>query len=161
LNFSCNFAPQIRKQLDLTDIDIADLLPQQPPFIMVDRLTYYDPRKATTLFTVRKENFFCSGGKLAEAGLVENIAQTCAARTGYEQKTSGGNGDNGIKIGLIGMIKKMEIFRNPLAGEQLETTIVIVEDVFSTSLVESKVEICGELIATCEMKIFLTDINAG
>jgi hypothetical protein len=59
------------------------------------------------------------------------------------------------------MIKKMEIFRNPLVGEQLETTIVVVEDIFSTSLVESKVEIGGELIATCEMKIVLTNINAG
>ncbi|MDR3194742.1 MAG: pseudouridylate synthase [Tannerella sp.] len=137
---------------------MADLLPQRPPFILVDRLIYYDPRKATTLFTVREDRFFCSGGRMQEAGLIENIAQTCAARTGYEQKMAS---CDDIKIGLIGMIKKMEISRSPRAGEQLETTIVVVEDVFSTSLIEAKVEIEGEVIATCEMKIVLTDVNAG
>ncbi|MDR3262038.1 MAG: pseudouridylate synthase [Tannerella sp.] len=152
--------PQITEQLNLTNIDILDILPQRPPFIMVDKLTYYDPRKAKTLFTVREGCFFCSGGRMEEAGLIENMAQTCAARTGYEEKTTA-HGDGNIKIGLIGMIKKMEIFRNPLVGEQLETTIVVVEDIFSTSLVESKVEIGGELIATCEMKIVLTNITAG
>jgi predicted hotdog family 3-hydroxylacyl-ACP dehydratase len=146
--------------LDLTEIDITDILPQRPPFIMVDRLTYYDPRKAITLYTVREGHFFCAGGKLEEAGLVENIAQTCAARTGYETKCCP-LGDGAIKIGLIGAIRKMDIRRAPRVGEQLETAIVVVEDVFSTSLVEAKVEIGGEVIATCEMKIFLTEINAG
>lgn len=138
-----------------------DILPQRPPFIMVDQLTYYDLRKATTLFTVREDNFFCSGGRMEEAGLVENIAQTCAARTGYEAKTNTHGGDGNIKIGMIGMIKKMDIFRCPRVGEQLETSIEVVQDIFSTSLVTSKVEIGGEIIATCEMKIFLTNITAG
>lgn len=146
--------------LNLTDIDLLDILPQRPPFIMVDELTYYDPRKAKTLLTVREDNFFCSEGRMEEAGLIENIAQTCAARTGYEAKTQRPEGDGSIKIGMIGMIKKMEIARCPRVGEVLETTIVIVEDAFSISLVESKVEINGEIIASCEMKIVLTNINA-
>jgi len=54
----------------------------------------------------------------------------------------------------------MEIFRNPLVGEQLKTTVEIVEDVFSTTLVATKVEIGDELVATCEMKIFLTNTNS-
>jgi predicted hotdog family 3-hydroxylacyl-ACP dehydratase len=127
---------------------------------MVDRLTYYDPRKAITLYTVREGHFFCAGGKLEEAGLVENIAQTCAARTGYETRY-GPQGDGAIRIGLIAAIKKMDIRRAPRVGEQLETTIVVVKDIFSVSLVEAKVEIDGETVATCEMKIFLTEINAG
>lgn len=160
MNFSFNFVPQIKLLLDLKEIDITDILPQRPPFIMVDRLTYYDPRKATTLYTVREGHFFCAGGKFEEAGLVENIAQTCAARTGYKTKYDP-QGDNTIKIGFIGAIKKMDIRRAPHTGEQLETTIVVVEDVFSTILVEAKVEIGGEVIATCEMKLFLTPISAG
>ena len=143
----------------MTDIDIAYILPQRPPFIMVDRLTYYDPRKAITRYTVRRDHFFCLGERLEEAGLVENIAQTCAARTGYEARFRP-QGDGAIRIGLIGAIKKMDIHRAPRVGEQLETTIVILQDIFSISLVEAKVEIDGEIIATCEMKIFLTDINA-
>ncbi|MDR2765240.1 MAG: pseudouridylate synthase [Tannerella sp.] len=160
MNFSCNFVPQIWLLLNLTEIDITDILPQRPPFILVDRLTYYDPRKAITLYTVREGHFFCADGKLEEAGLVENIAQTGAVRTGYETKY-GLQGDGVIRIGLIGAIRKMDIRRAPCVGEQLETTVVVVEDIFSISLVEAKVEIGSEVIATCEMKIFLTEINAG
>jgi predicted hotdog family 3-hydroxylacyl-ACP dehydratase len=160
MNFSCNFVPLNWLLLNLTEIDITEILPQRPPFIMVDRLTHYDPRKAITQYAIREEHFFCAGGKFEEAGLVENIAQTCAAHTGYETKYHP-QGDGTIKIGLIGAIRKMDIRRAPRVGEQLETTVVVVEDLFSISLVEAKVEIGGEVIATCEMKIFLTEINAG
>ena len=146
--------------MQLIDINILDLIPQRAPFIMVDALTYYDPVVAKTVFTVRKDNIFCNGnGQLAEAGLIENIAQTCAARMGYEEKTEQQR-DGVIKIGYIGMIKTMEIYRSPLVGERLETTISIAENFFNTTLVETKVETAGETIATCEMKIYLTDIKS-
>ncbi|MDR2137970.1 MAG: pseudouridylate synthase [Tannerella sp.] len=135
------------------------MLPQRPPFIMVDRLTHYDPRKAITLYTVREGHFFCAGGKLAEAGLVENMAQTCAAHTGYKTRCHP-QGDGVIRIGLIGAIRKMDIRRAPRVGEQLETTIVVVKEIFSFSLVEATVAIGSEVIAVCEMKIFLTEIKA-
>lgn len=145
--------------MELENVDILDLLPQRPPIIMIDELTYFDPVIVKTVFTVKDEHIFCKDGKLEEAGLIENIAQTCAARTGYEVRM-GMKGDGAIKIGFIGMIKQMEIFRSPLVGEQLETTVEIVEDVFSTTLVSTKVEIKNELIATCDMKIYLTETNS-
>ena len=138
------------------DFDILDLLPQRPPFIMIDKLTYYDPIVAKAIFTVREDNLFCKDGIMEEAGLIENIAQTCAARMGYQEKTEP-NRDGVIKIGFIGMIKKMDMFRNPLVGEILATTVEIKEDVFNSTLVETKVEAGNETIAICEMKIYLTD----
>lgn len=141
------------------DFDVIDLLPQRPPLIMIDRLTYFDPLVAKTVFTICENHLFCKDGRLEEAGLIENIAQTCAARTGYEVRMNL-KGDGAIKIGFIGMIKQMEIYRSPLVGEQLETTVEIIEDIFSTSLVATKVMIGDELIATCDMKIFLTDTNS-
>ena len=146
--------------MSLRDINILDLIPQRPPFMMVDSLTYYDPDTAKTVFTVREDNIFCTGdGQMEEAGLIENIAQTCAARMGYQEKTEQQR-SGVIKIGFIGMIKTMEIFRNPVVGEQLETTVHIIENFFNTTLVETKVESAGETIATCGMKIFLTDIKS-
>ena len=68
------------------DINVLHLLPQRPPFIMVDKLTYCDPKHAKTVFLVRADNIFCHDGVMEEAGLVENIAQTCAARTGFKQR---------------------------------------------------------------------------
>ena len=142
------------------DFNILDLLPQQPPFIMVDGLTYYDPVFTKAIFTVCEDNLFCKDGIMEEAGLIENIAQTCAARMGYKEKTEP-NRDGVIKIGFIGMLKKMEIFRNPRVGEQLATTVEIKEEIFNSTLVETRVEIGDETIATCEMKIYLTDKAPG
>jgi predicted hotdog family 3-hydroxylacyl-ACP dehydratase len=138
------------------DFDIPDLLPQRPPFIMVDRLTYYDPAVTKTMFRVNEDNLFCHDGIMEESGLIEMIAQACAARMGYQEKTEA-HRDGVIKIGVIGMIKKMEIFRNPQVGEELETTVEIMADVFNATLVGTKVESGNETLATCEMKIYLTD----
>ncbi|MDR2773739.1 MAG: pseudouridylate synthase [Tannerella sp.] len=142
------------------EFDISELLPQRYPFIMVDRLTYYDPVITKTIFRVNDDNLFCRNGVMEESGLIEIIAQTCAARMGYKEKTET-HRDGRIKIGVIGMIKKMEIFRNPYAGEELETTIEIVADVFNSTLVETKIESGNETLATCEMKIYLTEKVPG
>ena len=139
-----------------TDFDIVDLLPQRPPYIMVDQLVYYDPIVAKTVFVVRADNLFCKDGVIEEAGLIEVIAQTCAARIGYKEKTEPQR-DGVIKIGFLGMIKRMEMYRNPRVGEELYTTVEIKEEIFNTTLVEAKVEIADETVAVCEMKIFLTD----
>ena len=140
----------------MNDFNILELLPQRPPFIMVDKLIHYDPIITKSVLTVREDNMFCKDGIMEEAGLIENIAQTCAARIGYKEKTEPDR-DGVIKIGFIGLIKKMELFRNPLVGEVLNTTIVIKEEVLNLTLVETKIEIGEELIAVCEMKVFLTD----
>lgn len=138
-----------------TDFDVTELLPQHPPFIMVDQLIYCDPLKSVTTLTVCRDTPFCKAGVMEEAGLIENIAQTCAAKTGYSDRTEPGR-DGVVKIGFIGMIKRMDIYRNPLAGEQLTTTTEILEEVFDATLVGSRVEIGEEVIATCEMKTYLT-----
>ena len=67
----------------LETIDVRTLLPQQPPFIMIDKLVHYDEVLTTTTFEVRSDNIFIEGDELNPCALVENIAQTCAARMGY------------------------------------------------------------------------------
>jgi len=137
--------------------NILDLLPHKQPFIMVDRLTYYDPVVARTELTVREDNPFCHDGYMDEAGLIENIAQTCAARTGYKQISQNQDDNNSIKIGFIGMIKKMQIKSKPRIGDILLTESRIEEEVFNSTLVHSTVAINGIIIVECEMRIYLTD----
>jgi hypothetical protein len=123
---------------------------------MVDELTYYDPVTARSRLTVRRDNPFVEGDFMEEAGLIENIAQTCAARTGYKEKTEPQR-DGVIKIGYIGMLKKMDIERCPRVGEVLQTETVIGDEIFNSTIVTATVLIEKEIIAKCEMKIFLTD----
>ena len=67
----------------LETIDVQTLLPQRPPFIMIDRLIHFDEVVTTTQLEVRSDNLFIEDGVLNNCVLVENIAQTCAARMGY------------------------------------------------------------------------------
>lgn len=140
----------------IKDFDILELLPQRPPFVMVDRLTYDDETSTRSIFTLRDGNLFCSGGRMEEAGLIENMAQTCAARMGYRARTEP-QSDGMVRVGFIGAIRGITIVRVPLVGEVLTTTVEVKEEIFSTSLVETKVEIGDEVIASGSIKIFLTD----
>ncbi|MDR2690742.1 MAG: pseudouridylate synthase [Dysgonamonadaceae bacterium] len=137
--------------MDFERIDISELLPQQPPFVMIDKLLNYGEVTETAL-TVKDDNLFCDNGLLSEAGIVENIAQTCAARTGYFNKYIN---KSAVQLGFIGAIRNMEIFRFPKTGEVLHTQIRILEEIFRMTLIRAVVNIGNETIAGCEMKISL------
>lgn len=126
---------------------------------MVDKLTHDDETSTRSTFTVREGNLFCFGDRMEEAGLIENMAQTCAARMGYRSRTEP-QSDGTVRVGFIGAIRGITIVRAPLVGEVLTTTVEVKEEIFSTSLVETKVEVGDEMIASGSMKIFLTDQTA-
>ena len=138
-------------------INILDLIPQQPPFVMVDKLLYSDHETTTTVLTVREDNIFVENNELTESGVMENIAQTCAARMGYINKHIH---SEKVKIGFIGAIRNLVIEELPKIEDELKTTIDVVSEVFTITLVNAKVEVGEKIIATCEMKISLTDIDS-
>lgn len=143
--------------MDFEKIDILELIPQRPPFVMIDALCHFDQTRTVTRFEVRKDNIFVDDGELSASGLTENIAQTCAANMGYiniyiYKKT--------VKLGFIGAIKDLEIIRRPKVGEVLTTTIKVIEEVFSMSLVEAEVRSSGELLVSASMKIALSNIDS-
>jgi predicted hotdog family 3-hydroxylacyl-ACP dehydratase len=145
-----------QSEIEQSEINILELLPQQPPFVMVDRLFHYDDKITITGLTVQNDNLFLENGVLSEVGLVENVAQTCAARMGYINKCIY---KNPVKIGVIGSIKNFIIEELPKVGEELKTTIEVMSEVFAITLVNAKVEVGGKLMASCEMKISITDID--
>ncbi len=132
------------------DIDILELLPQRPPFVMVDHLVDYSETQTTCELTIRKDNVFCENGELAAAGLIEHIAQTCAARLGYYNKYVL---KVGVRLGFIGEVKDLEIVRLPREGETLNTTIVVMQEIFDVTLVNAEVRVGTEVIATTRLKI--------
>ena len=142
--------------MEFEKIDILELLPQRKPFIMVDKLLYCDRAITKTALAVHEDNIFLENGILSESGLIENIAQTCAARMGYINKYM--CNDN-VKIGFIGSIKDLLIEDLPKVGDELKTTVEVVNEIFAITLVDAKVEIDNKVIASCEMKISITDID--
>lgn len=137
----------------IEDIPLNELLPQRPPFVMIDKLVSCDDVYAVTELTIRKDNIFVEDERLTSSGLIENIAQTCAARIGYLNLKAGGT----VKIGVIGAISNLDIIRTPKVGEKLETTIELISEVFQMTLVEAVIRSNGEEIVRANMKIALTD----
>lgn len=99
--------------MNINDFDILDLIPQRRPFVMVDRLTECDDDGATSELTFKEDNIFRSGDVMTESGMMENIAQTCAARIGY----LGLLNNEPVRIGVIGGIKTC----NSLICQELAT----------------------------------------
>ena len=144
-------------ELKFKDIDILDIIPQRPPFVMIDNLKHCDMMKTVATFTVRADNLFCENGRLNACALMEDIAQTCAARMGYiNQYVLKEN----VKLGFIGSVKNMKIVRTPFVGEILVTTIKVTEEIMNITLVSATIAIGDEQIVTSEMKIALSDIDA-
>ena len=141
---------------NIDDITLHELLPQRHPFVMIDRLVSSDDTFTVTQLLVRADNLFFAEDRLTASGLVENIAQTCAARMGYINLNSG----KSVKIGVIGAISNLEIKRTPCEGEQLITTIELLEEVFQMTLVKATIMSGDEEIVSANMKIALTDIDS-
>lgn len=137
----------------MNEVNIYDLLPQRTPFVMVDKLVHFDPIITRTELLIREDNLFVNSGIMNEFGVIENIAQTCAARIGYMASLS----DKPIKIGMIGGIKNFSLQSLPHVGEKIETAINVIGEVMSLTLVSAQVMCAGREIANCEMKIALKD----
>ena len=132
---------------------IQPLIPQRKPFVMIDALLHSDERLTRTTFQVRQENIFVVDGLFREAGLLENIAQTAAARVGYivqKEKTP-------APMGYIGAVKNFEVFDLPRVNQELETEITITNQIFDITVITGMVTCNQKLIARCEMKIFITN----
>jgi Predicted 3-hydroxylacyl-(acyl carrier protein) dehydratase len=144
--------------MNLEEIDIHTLLPQQEPFVMVGRLTHFDVEKTVTRTTVKPDNIFVDNGFFTSSGIIENIAQTCAARIGYVNKYIL---RKGIQLGFIGAIRNLRLHRLPAAGQEIETAIVTVEEVFGMTLVTATVKSGdNDIIAECEMKIAVSEVDS-
>ena len=135
--------------------DILSLIPQRPPFIMIDKLLYSDETITRASFLVKEENIFVETGEFCEAGLMENIAQTAAARAGYIARLE----NKPVLAGYIGAAKNLGIKVLPKINDELITEIKIENQVFDFMLISARVYCKGELVATCEMKIFVGAIK--
>jgi predicted hotdog family 3-hydroxylacyl-ACP dehydratase len=143
--------------MDFTNTPIKRIIPQRPPFMVVDRVTFCDETDATTEYTVADNSILLDGNTLSAAGVIENMAQSCAARMGCVDLLHG----EPIKIGYIGDVKDAKIFGLPAIGDTIQTNIHIIEDILNLLLAEVCVTSNGHTIATARVKVARTDIIAN
>lgn len=131
--------------------NILDLIPQRAPIVMVDEFVGIEDGVSRTRFAVYNENIFVEANLLSECGIIEHIAQSAAARVGYIFKSN----NQPIPLGYIGSVNDFKLLENPKVGETIETTIEVIQEFFSITLIEAHCSVGGREVASCRMKIFL------
>lgn len=131
--------------------DVLQLLPQQPPFVLIDALLQADESLIRSSFTIPEGHVLCADGRFSEAGLVENMAQTAAAGTGKQAK------DQGLPapVGYIGALKNLKVQEIPAVGDTITTEVRVLHRVMQATIIEARVWMDEKEIASCELKIFI------
>jgi len=133
------------------NFNIFELIPQRPPMVMVDNIIFCDEKKTITKFFILNENIFCTNVGFTEPGLIENIAQTAAARLGYLNKINAKE----VLIGYIASVKDLAIHFLPSVNTEIQTEICIENEVLGFTVIRGKVFSENRLAAECEMRIFV------
>ena len=134
--------------------NILELIPQRPPFVMVDKLINFTETTTLASLRIQADNIFVENGLFKEPGLIENIAQTAAARAGYIAKTH----NTAVQVGYIGAVNNLQIFALPKTGDELFTEITIENQIFDVTLISGKITCNNGVVAQCKMKIFINKI---
>ena len=135
--------------------NIQALIPQRPPFVMIDKLLYSGETITRTSFLITEENIFTETGEFCEAGLMENIAQTAAARAGYIARLE----NKPVSAGYIGAVKNLKILTLPKINDELITEIKIENQVFDFMLISGRIYCKDKLVASCEMKVLVGSVK--
>ena len=110
--------------------------PSDPPFVLVDKLLYVDKKTSCCSFTIPEGNVFAEDGFYSTAGLVESMAQTAAAGTGYLSRLE----NKPVPLGYIGAVQKLEVFDWPPVRAEIIMTINLLTNILQVSLVSGIVQ---------------------
>ncbi len=124
------------------------LLPQKAPFVMMDKMYHFSETSLTAGLKVERTNIFFCDDVLAEAGVIEHMAQTAALHTGYSFFLR----ELPPPMGYLGTIKDIEIIQLPKLYQEIRTTITILQEFAGISLVDVRSEIDGVEIAKGQLK---------
>ena len=140
----------------LRSIDLHTVLPQQEPFVMVGSLIAFDADSSVTETLIREDNIFVDDGHFSASGMMENIAQACAARVGFYNKYVL---HKDVQVGFIGAVRNYVVHSLAPVGEMLTTRVDILQDVFGMTLANAQVTCRGELIAEAEIKLAVRQVE--
>lgn len=132
---------------------ITDFIPHRPPFVMIDSLVSASRERFESEFTVTFDNALVQDGFFQETGLIEHVAQTCAASFGYLDREEGGE----PKIGFIGAVSKVLVTELPPVGATIRTVVTPLHQLGNIYLVKGESFMDGRILLGCELKIVVSE----
>ena len=130
--------------------DILQYIPQRKPVVMVHELIEASDDYVVTQLAIEPDNVFLSSGKFTEPGMVENIAQSAAVHVGYQCSLK----KLPIPIGYIAAVKDLKINLLPEQNSVIRTSVKVINKVLDITVVQGKIEFEGNVLCSCEMRIF-------
>ena len=137
----------------ITAEEVIQYIPQRAPMIMVSGLLHVEEKSADTLLTILPENLFVENGFFTEPGIVEHIAQSTALHAGYGYIKAG----KSVPVGYIAAVKNLTINYLPEVNQELTTRVEIINYIMNVILVWAEVKCNDQLVATCEMRVFIKE----
>jgi 3-hydroxyacyl-[acyl-carrier-protein] dehydratase len=119
--------------------------------VMIDKLISFSENEVIAGLTVPSENIFVTNNTFQESGLIEHMAQSVALFTGYQFFLK----KEPAPTGYIGSIKSIEIFQLPQLGDDVETTVTILQEFMGVTLVDISTKLNNIEIARGQMKTVL------
>ncbi|ANF51003.1 ABC transporter permease [Chryseobacterium glaciei] len=139
-------------------INIHQFLPHRDPMLMADYILELTKEKVMTSFEILEDNIFVHNNEFVEAGLIENLAQTCSSILG-QSFFENPEADTKV-IGFITNIKKIEVFALPKVGDKI---------ISKASLISQYENICNifcetfnndELLIRAEINLFIQEVKS-
>ncbi|MGG5209688.1 ABC transporter permease [Chryseobacterium sp. MIQD13] len=139
-------------------INIHNFLPHREPMLMADYILELTKEKVVTSFEIKEDNIFVHNGEFVEAGLIENLAQTCSSIFG-QSFFENPEADTKV-IGFITNIKKIEVFALPKIGNKI---------ISKASLISQYENICNifcetfnddEMLIRAEINLFIQEVKS-
>lgn len=140
----------------LRSIDVHEVLPQQDPFVMIGEMIHFQLDTSSTETEIKDTNIFVDNGRFSPSGMMENIAQTCAARIGFYNKYIL---HKDVQVGFIGAVKNYVVYALPEVGSKIITKVDILEEVFGMTLATAEIKCNDEIIATAEIKLSVRNVE--
>ncbi|MDR0818504.1 MAG: 3-hydroxyacyl-ACP dehydratase FabZ [Oscillospiraceae bacterium] len=135
---------------------IRDILPHRYPFLLIDRVTDYEPgnwAKAIKCVSVNEPHFtghFPQKSIMPGVLIIEALAQTGGIALLTEESTEG-------KLAVLGGIKNARFIKPVVPGDVLELECRIIRRLASVGVAEAEAKVNGETVCKAEITFALTD----
>ena len=132
---------------------IIELIPQRNPFLFIDSFYGNVDNLFYSGFTPKEGECFVDSGHLTEPGIIENMAQSAAAATGWSFMER----CEEIPLGYIGAVSDFELFKLPEIGVEILTEVMFCGEYGGISLVEAESKQKEQVLAKGKLKIFINN----
>lgn len=131
---------------------IAELVPHEPPMLLVDELVEWSPERARVRACVRAGNPFVEGGRAPALVLLEIMAQAVAAAGGMREHLRGSKPSRGFLLGT----RELELAVDELAlGDELELEVERLHDDGKLVRYACSARRGGDTLARAELNVMI------